>query len=97
METTVTTTPTVRIPDIMTSNTYFWTPSSSASGRRSNEARRNREVTAFIEANRAALEAAGIVIEFSYSESCHNVYKTCQITRHGKRSNITAVRKALSM
>ena len=36
-----------------------------------------------------------IEIDFSYSESCRNVYKTCKITRNGKRSNITAVRKAL--
>ena len=95
METTVNTAA-ARIPDILTSNTYFWTPSSSASGRRSNEQRRNREVAAFIEANLPALEAADIVIDFSYSESCHNVYKRCHITRNGKRSNITAVRKALS-
>lgn len=87
---------TVNIPEILTANTYFWTPSGSASGRRSNERRRIGEVTAFVEANAAALAAAGIEIEFGYSESCHNVYKRCCITRHGKRSNITAVRKALA-
>lgn len=84
------------IPDIMTANCYFWRPARSASGRRSNEERRNGEVERFIEANKAALDAAGIVIDFSYSESCHNVYKSCAITRNGKRSNITAVRKALA-
>jgi hypothetical protein len=91
------TTTTVRIPDILTANTYFWSPSSHASGRRSNEDRRNGEVAAFIAANKEALDAAGIVIDFDYSESCHNVYKRCQITRNGKRSNITAVRKALGL
>lgn len=85
------------IPTIMTANTYFWKPSMSASGRRSNEDRRNREVAEFISANKAALDAAGIVIDFEYSESCRNVYKQCSITRNGKRSNITAVRKALGI
>ncbi len=84
------------IPEILTANTYFWRPSGSASGRRSNEAQRNGEVKSFIEANREALDAAGIEINFSYSETCQNVYKRCQITRNGRRSNITAVRKALS-
>jgi hypothetical protein len=92
-----TTSTTTSIPDILTANTYFWRPASTASGRRNNEARRNGEVASFIAANKAALDAAGIVIEFSYSESCHNVYKTCSITRNGKRSNITAVRKALGL
>jgi len=85
------------IPDIMTANTYYWSPSGSASGRRSNEARRNGEVARFIAANQAALDKAGIVIDFSYSESCHNVYKRCPITCNGKRSNITAVRKAMGL
>jgi|WetSurMetagenome_2_1015567.scaffolds.fasta_scaffold114801_2 hypothetical protein len=95
MDTQATTTPT--IPEIMTANCYFWTPSTSASGRRSNEIRRNREVAVFIAAAKPILDAAGIEIDFSYSESCHNVYKSCMITRNGKRSNITAVRKALSL
>jgi hypothetical protein len=85
------------IPSILTANTYFWAPGSSASHRRNNEARHNAEVERFIQANQAALEAAGVVINFSYSESCHNVYKHCEITRNGKRSNITAVRKALGL
>lgn len=85
------------IPEILTVNTYFWSPGRTASQRRSNEERRNSEVARFIEQNKAALEAAGIVIDFEYSESCRNVYKRCVITRNGKRSNITAVRKALSI
>lgn len=92
---TQTTTP--HIPEILTANTYFWTPAGSASSRRSVEKRRNNEVAQFIEANQEALNAAGIEINFSYSESCKNVYKSCKITRNGKRSNITAVRKALGI
>jgi len=86
---------TPNIPEILTANTYFWSPGGSASSRRSNEKRRNGEVAHFIAANQGDLNAAGIEIDFSYSESCRNVYKTCKITRNGKRSNITAVRKAL--
>lgn len=85
------------IPSILTANTYYWNPAGSASGRRSNEKRHNSDVARFIAANRESLDAAGIVIKFDYSESCHNVYKTCTITRNGKRSNITAVRKALGL
>jgi len=86
-----------QIPYIMTANTYFWTPAGSASGRRSNEKRRNAEVQAFIEKYREQLEAAGIEIDFDYNESCRNVYKRCRITRNGKRSNIRAVKKALGI
>ena len=85
------------IPSILTANTYYWTPSNYAAGRRHNEERRHSEIANFVAANKAALDAAGIVIDFEYSESCHNVYKTCKITRNGKRSNITAVRKALNL
>ena len=95
--TSTTQTPAVSIPDILTANTYFWRPSTHADGRRRNETRHNGEVARFIQANQAALAAAGIVIDFSYSESCNHVYKTCQITRNGKRSNITAVYKALGL
>ena len=90
-------TPAVEIPSIMTANTYFWTPSGSASGRRSNEKRRNGEVAEFLAENADALKAANVEVNFSYSESCHNVYKSCKITRNGKRSNVTAIRKALGL
>lgn len=92
----ITATPTVTIPSILTANCYFWTPGRSAASRRNNETRRNNEVADFLAANAAQLAAAGIVVNFSYSESCHNVYKSCRITRNGKLSNITAVRKALA-
>lgn len=92
-----TTNATVSIPSIMTANTYYWKPESNAASRRRKEAQREHEVASFIEANREALDAAGIEIDFRYSESCKNVYKHCVITRNGKRSNITAVRKALGI
>jgi hypothetical protein len=94
--TSATSNTTVEIPAILTAKTYFWSPATCANMRRRNEARRRDEVESFIAANHEKLEAAGVTIDFSYSESCHNVYKTCEIRRNGKRSNITAVRKALS-
>lgn len=96
MNTTETTT-TIELPAIMTANTYYWTPSSSASGRRSNEARHAATVQAFLDQHAEAIRAAGLTVEFSYSESCHNVYKRLEVTRNGKRSNVTALKKALGI
>ena len=87
----------VEIPEIMTANTYFWSPSGNASSRRRNEARRNGEVSDFLAAHADELRASGVEVDFSYSESCAHVYKRCAVTRDGKRSNITAVRKALGL
>ena len=81
--TTATQTTTIELPAILTANTYFWTPSSSASGRRSNEKRYADQVQAFLDTHAAALAAAGITVEFSYSESCHNVYKSLAIYKDG--------------
>ena len=39
------------IPDIITANTYFWTPGGSASSRRSNERRRTAEGIEWLESN----------------------------------------------
>lgn len=86
----------MNIPDILTADTWFWSPSGSASGRRANEKRRGEEVSRFIDENKTALSKAGIAIDFSYSETCTRVYKRCAILRDGQRSNITAVRKALA-
>lgn len=36
------------------------------------------------------------VVEFSYSESCHNVYKKFSVEINGKKSNIVGLRKFLS-
>ena len=95
--TTETTATTIELPAILTANTYYWTPSSSASGRRSNEVRRAAEVQRFLDQHADAIRAAGLTVAFSYSESCHNVYKRLEITRNGKRSNITALKRALGL
>lgn len=66
--------PAIVIPEIMTANTYYWRPGSSASQRRSNEARRAAEVRRFLEARGGQGLAVGLEVHFEYSESCHNVY-----------------------
>jgi hypothetical protein len=82
-----TTSTTTSIPDILTANTYFWRPASTASGRRNNEARRNGESRAS-RSNKCILDAAGIEIEFSYSK-LPKCYKTSS-HHERKASNITA-------
>ena len=44
------------IPYILSVNTYFWHPSSSASGRRSNEEKRNAEIADFMKENQKEAE-----------------------------------------
>lgn len=94
------------LPEILSANTYFWSPGSHASSRRGNETRRTGEVANFFSANgfetrndgetvRASKD--GVEVKFSYSESCKNVYKRVQVTRGGKRSNISAVKKLLGI
>ena len=95
--TTTTQTTAIELPSILTANTYFWTPSSSASGRRSNEKRHADEVQRFLDTHAVALEAAGVTVEFSYSESCHNVYKSVAIYKHGVKKDIRALKKALGV
>jgi len=94
---TTTETTTIELPAILTANCYFWTPGSSASHRRSNEARRHAEVQAFLDRHAEVLAAAGIVVEFSYSESCNNVYKSLVVYQHGQKKTIRALKKALGI
>ncbi len=94
---TETATTEITLPEILTANTYFWRPGSSASSRRSNEQRRHAEVQRFLDQHADALSAAGVSVEFSYSESCNNVYKRVEVYRQGKKSNLTAVKKALGI
>lgn len=94
---------TINEPAILTANTYFWTPGLSADQRRRSEVKRIMEVKSYLEAlgfttqrqgdSVSATHAAGIEVAFCYRESCKNVYKSLSITRGGKRSNVTAIRK----
>lgn len=53
------------IPEILTANTYFWRPASSAYGRRANEKRREREIKAFMIDN---VDEAKIQLSDMFSE-----------------------------
>ena len=61
------------LPSILTAKCYFWSPSGTASGRRSNERRKEAEVAVF--AAEVAAVLPGTDIDFDYTESCKIVYK----------------------
>lgn len=77
---------TVQVPMFVKANTYFWTPSGNASGRRSNEKRREAEINSFANAFAAipTIRVAG-----SYRETCGNVYKSMDyiVMRKGEWEN----------
>jgi hypothetical protein len=85
------------LPEILTANTYYWRPASHANSRRANEQRRAGEVQRFLDQHAATLAAAGVEVVFEYSESCNHVYKRFEVYRHGKKSNVTALKKALGI
>jgi len=91
---------------ILEANTYYWSPATHADGRRSRERRRVAEAERTLESlgfgvssdsnsvtGVAEFEGEEIEVVFSYSESCRNVYKSLQVYRDGRRSNITLLRK----
>lgn len=89
-------------PAILTAGCFFWSPAGSASGRRRNEERRQAEVAVWLSSLGFNVERSGdsvcasghgLEIRFSYSETCHNVYRRLEVTRAGRRSNIAAIRK----
>lgn len=94
---------TAQEPSILTANTYFYKPASSANGRRRNEARHTADVAAWLlglglsvtqNANGTLSATNGTIeVHFSYSESCSIVRKSLSVTRNGKNSNITSLRK----
>ena len=101
-----TATTTIEIPSILTANTFYWSPSNIASGRRRNEEKRQEEVSNFFKAlgfevqlssDRviANLPSKKLEVIFEYSETCGHVYKSLSVYRDGKKSNITAIKKLL--
>ena len=90
-------------PAILASNTYFWTPARSADQRRRNEVRNTDKVANYLSAigftitDQAERYVTAVKDEvnvtFYYEETCSNVYKSLSVTRAGKVSNITAIRK----
>lgn len=97
---------TIVIPEILTANTYFWKSSQSASGRRSNEIKRQNQVSEFFKENGFEVEINGdnvtatkgeLKCVFHYSETCKNVYKLFSIYKSDKKSNITQLKKVLGI
>lgn len=95
-------------PSILSANTYFWTPAQNASTRRRNEERNQQAVADYLQLLGFDVERNGDAVKgyhpdykvrvvFSYSESCANVYKSLSVTRSGKNSNITAIRKVAKL
>lgn len=92
------------IPYIFTVNTYFWKPSCNSRERRANELRRYSEAKSYFESwgfkyngNTRMYELQNasnfIEVEFHYSESCNNIYKSLKIFKNGKKSNITTLKR----
>lgn len=95
----------IQEPAILTANTYFWSPGSIAGTRRRNEAQQFSIVASFFEAIGMKVTRTGhsvigqkddIVAEFQYRETCSTVYKSLEVVRNGKRSNIITLRKLYS-
>lgn len=73
------------------SNSYFWRPDSSASGRRSKEKKFrefNPDVT-FVKSGKT------IKVHMTYQESCKNCYYQCLITVNDEIKDIRAVKALL--
>ena len=95
-------------PTILTEKTFFYHPAFNASGRRRSENKQHSIVKRYFEdlgfkVTRSDGEYTGAGIQhvkfgkvevlFYYTETCKNVYKTLSVTRDGKASNITLLRK----
>lgn len=98
---------TLTLPSILTANTYFWSPSGSADARRRSEENKQSTVASFFQAagftvtrsgDNVNATGHGLSVAFHYSESCKIVYKSLEVYHdNGKKSNITAIRKALGI
>jgi len=89
-------------PKILTANTFYWKPCSSAAQRRSSEKRNQEQVKKFLEGlgfeivwigDRVTGKKDDSEVIFSYSESCKNVYKSLEVRKNGEKSNIRTLRK----
>jgi len=68
---------------------YFWTPPSSASGRRQMEKQKSFEMT-FV------FQGVEYSISISTDVSCRNVYYDCKILKDGKKSNIRSIKALIA-
>lgn len=91
-------------PAILSANTYFWTPAGSADSRRRSEDAKLSSVERYLESHKFATKRTpehvyatghGLEIDFYYSESAKNVYKSLSILRDGKKSNVSSLVKVI--
>lgn len=89
-------------PSILTANTYFWNSANNASSRINNEKKHKHTVENFLKQigfviiendEKVFAKLKELEVKFYYSESCKNVYKSLEIWKNGKKSNITSLRK----
>ena len=71
-------------------NSYFWTPSGNASGRRADEKKHSHPLVRWSENGHT------FTAEYTFTCSCHNVYAYGTYTRDGKKTTLTAIRNSLS-
>jgi len=106
MKTTNTTT--IEIPSELTENTYFSYPQRTANQRRAKEEKKLETIKWFfieldLDVEMRDNSVVGTTIndfgdlyfEYTYSESCKNVYKKFEIYVDGSKKNITFLKKML--
>lgn len=92
----------VKMPEILTANTYFWKPSKVADARRHSERKRLQEVAHYfeqlgfeveinLELKKVFAKKDELDVMFYYEESSSNVYKRLEVLKNGKKSNIKAL------
>ena len=93
-------------PSIFTANAYYWNSGTTAATRRNNEQKHTDQVCDYLAAlgfeiqthssTTVVAKREEVEVYFNYQESCSNVYKSLSVTKAGKRSNITTLRKIAS-
>lgn len=78
----------VFMPPIIKANTYHWSPSGSASSRRSKEEYRMNQMRVFADQFK---RIPTIELTYHYEESCRIVRKKFIVEINGKKSNITGL------
>lgn len=94
-------------PTVLGANTFYWKPSPSASSRRSREIRNRNQVEEYLLSLgfehdpdggfkyvvNGGYKGKAVYVNFKYSESCSNVYKSLTVMWGDNNSNITTIRK----
>lgn len=92
------------LPTILTANTHLWQPATAATNRRISEERNLGIVEHFLRSigfttqrftNTVHGSRDGIKVKFFYMESPTRVFKALSVSKDGKKSNITTLKKLL--